>query len=134
VTKRQQKALQRYVNELCPMLGISDWNAVVQQEPPENSGHDGAHRSIPGTRTSTLRFGEKFFGFEPEYQREVVVHELLHCVFAPEQDQVRHVLPDYFKGPAGELFRDLWFQAHEYAIDTLAVAFGRRLPLPELPR
>jgi hypothetical protein len=135
MTKRQQKALQRYVDRLKPMLGLTDYEVMVEAAPPENPTHDGAHRSIPGTRCSSFRFTPKFFGFTPGYQREIVVHELLHCVFSPEQDQIRLMLPDHLTGKAGLVFRDMWFQAHEYAIDTIAVATGELFPLPpEFPR
>jgi len=133
VTKRRQQALQRYVNKLRPMLGLRDWEVVVKQEPPDNPSHDASHQSVMGCRLSLIRVADRFWTYTPEQQREVILHELLHCVFAPTQDQIRHILPSHLRGRGGEVFREMWFQSQEYAIDQLSVALGRHFPLPELP-
>lgn len=132
MTKRRQRALQRYVDSIRPMLGLSDWEVVVKSEPPDDPSHDASHQSVYGCKLSLLRVSDQFWAYKPDQQREVVVHELLHAVFAAPQDQVRNILPTHLRGRGGVVFRDMWFQAQEYAIDQLAVAIGRHFPLPEL--
>ena len=134
MTKRQYNGLQRYIDRLRPMLGLTDYEVVLKEDPPENAGNDADHKSIPACHTSVFRVSPRFFTFDPEYQREIIVHELLHCVHNQPQDQIRHVLPEYLDGNAGNVFVDLWFQSHEYAIDKLYVAISGFFPLPRLAR
>lgn len=133
MTVRQQKALQRYVDRVKAMLGLTDYEVVVKREPPANPGHTASHKSVPGVNFSVLRFADGFFDLAAGDQRETVVHELVHCIFAPGQDQVRHILPDHLRGRAGEVFVSFWFQSHEYSVDRLSAAIHSFFPLPELP-
>lgn len=133
MNKRQQKALQRYVDSLLPMLGLADWQVNVRSDRPCQDNHVATIWPVFGTRAANLRVGKDFFTSDPCYQREIVIHELLHCVFAVTQHQVEIVLPDHMETGA-KLFHDLWSQAHEYAIDGLAVAVAPRFPLPRFPQ
>lgn len=134
MTARQKKAAQRYVNTMRPLLGLPEWIVNISDKPVENESHVATIFPVWGTKVANLRLSSHFFEFTAEYQREIVVHELLHCVFAVPQHQVEMILTEYLKGKAGELFHDCWSHSMEYAIDGLAVAICPTLPLPVLPK
>lgn len=131
---KQRKALQGYVDEMRPLLGLAEWEVSVSDQPTVEEAHVATIYPVWGTRQANVRFSKTFFTHAPSFQRETVIHELLHCVFAQTQHQVEFILPQHASDEhVGALFHAMWDQAHEYAIDGLAVAIAPRFPLPSLP-
>lgn len=133
MTKRQQRSIMRYVHEVAPLLGIGrGWVFVVHRDPPANPDCIGHCACVFGQRVAHLRFSAEFLDCPPEDQRETILHELLHVVHAVTQDQVQHVLANHMPKEAHAVFADLFNHAHEYAVDSLAVAIAPLFPMPEL--
>lgn len=135
MTKRQHRALQSYVEVIQERLRLRDWEVFVTPEEPENEAHLASIFTHWARRVANVSFRADFFSLAPKYQRECVIHELLHCAFAHTQHHVEHVLPPLCKSaPAAQLYIETFFHAHEYSIDTLSVAIAPLCPLPEIPK
>jgi hypothetical protein len=136
MTKRQQKAVQRYVDSLLPKLGLTDWCVDVVQD----AGEDQAEGALAvchkhhARRDALIWFREDFCGLVPDFQRRVIVHELLHVVHAPEEQYVFTTLADHLPPKKHALISDTFRLLHEYAVDSLAVAIAPLFPLPRIPR
>lgn len=130
MSKRDCQRLQSYVNKIKAMLGLSEWEVVVNQEPCQE-GNVASISWLWGRKYATLNVAKTFVTEAPRgYIRSTVIHELFHCVHAVPQDQIDKVLKGVTKKDTHQTFRHAWWQAHEYAIDGLAEAIAPLFPLP----
>jgi hypothetical protein len=135
VNGRQQRKIQRYVEQLQPLLGLNDWVIEVEVERPSNEGWIAQCSDIAGRRRAYLRFGDIFFEdwYSNRERTATIIHELLHAVQAQERNAVQNVaLHDAIGAKAFEIFRASYHQANEYAVDTLACALAPLFPQFEL--
>ena len=134
MTRREQKALGAYVRWVADRIGLRDWHFNVIY------GHDEGEDTIAictptyGRRRAQLSFAEDFStAYTAEEQRNTVIHELLHCHLAPVQDQVRLDLLGPLSQSGYDLFYSAFRQNLEYAVDSIAAALAKDLPLIAWP-
>lgn len=133
MTPRDRLALGRYVRRVADLMGLRDWTLNIEQEPCDD---ENCAMCAPtyGQKRASLSFAPHFrHDDSAESQRQTIVHELLHCVFAAEQDHIRLSLLKHLGQSTYDVFNDAYRQMHEYAIDGLADAIAPHMPLIKWP-
>lgn len=127
---REQKQLQRYVEQIAGLMGLRDWEIEVERDAPR-AGDIAQSFTTYGQRFGQLRFVPGFMTKVPiRRQKSTVIHELLHFVHSQAQDQVRVVGAGVMSKRLHQHFTASWFHVHEYAVDGLAEALADLFPDP----
>lgn len=135
VTLEQRTAVGHYVAYLLGAMDLRDWVVRYRPDEPPTEGCDASIHPTYGQRDAVLLLGHDFFEKEPSRQREVLVHELVHCHAAGVQHHVDDErVVDLMGKPAYSMWRAGLTQFVENAVDGIAVAWARTLELPSLPR
>jgi hypothetical protein len=130
--KRDHKALLTYVRQVADALELRDWDFVIRDEPPPDGV--GARTYIPfGRKRAELLFPLDIRTLPREDVRHRVVHELIHSHLEPAASQIRCDLEDALGKTADIVFWAGYKRNAEYAIDALAVAFCKYVPLIDWP-
>jgi hypothetical protein len=129
VTAAEQETLGKYVRLIADRIGLRDWSLEVRPEPPNEVSALATCEPVFGRKLAVLRVCDRFRSLTAAEQREIVVHELLHCHLAAAADAVRldlpHVVPDH----TFQVFWSSYERAVEYAVDGLTAAVAPHLPL-----
>jgi hypothetical protein len=118
-----------WVRTCANTLGLSDWEIEVRREslPDDTLGRCFVPRARQSAR---ILIGDTFAEASREEQRATIVHELLHCHFAPLVEIVEESLPMLLGKPAYHSFETAHDLALERCLEAQAVAFANLLPLP----
>ncbi len=136
LTKRDRKYLGSYMRECADAMELRDWHLDLSHEGPEPH-HGNAYASaepIFGQRRAVFRFCSTFRELRPDEQRNIVVHELVHCHLASIQSMVEKDLEEPLGKAVDAMFFSAFQRSVEYATDALAAAIAKHLPLPEWPK
>lgn len=135
---------ERYVSEVKNLMGLRDWIIEVVVDPTPLMAHEMDDQYTAwiqptnGQRLAHLWLSADFFAGSPEQQRATVCHELIHCHQYPEEHLIKDELPRWLRESddvdLGYLFHRWWTEANEAAVDGIARAWARELPLPRWPR
>lgn len=127
----EPRTLPDWIEYVKPYFGLTDWtiNLSWTELPPNTFARI---NTAYGRREATILLGEEFLKSSPESQRETLVHELLHCHFAPLDEYVGDSLPPLLGKPAWTAWETAYDLFEERAIDALAVAVADMgtIPLP----
>jgi hypothetical protein len=113
-------------------LGLTDWGISIEwHELPDDTFAriDCAH----ARREATIALGEAYLKSSPESQRETLVHELLHCHFAPGNEYIDSILPATLGAQTYKTFAQAHVLFEERAIDAIAVAIADMGIIPTPP-
>lgn len=131
MTARQQKKIQKWVDQAKPLLGLKDWQIFVEVEPPTDPLWIGMCQDIAGRKLAFLRFGDTFFEdwYTARERTATLIHELLHCVKAQERNfAVNGPIAQAVDESAHRVFEAGYLQVHEYTVDSLACALAPLFP------
>lgn len=121
-----------YATELAGILNLGHWHIGISYEPAPDGCS--AQISIPnGRRRVAIRFAHDFDTFDPDRQRQTIVHELEHLRFH-NVDRLAEWAAERMKFDAGQLFAAAHLEALEFAIDEIAELLADQLPLPKARR
>jgi hypothetical protein len=123
--------LPSYINDLCEVLGLRDWEVIVK-DTPSDTNNLAQVEVIYGQRRAYLRFAKDFAEVAPHKQRDTVVHELLHCHLHNIWDTYNS-LSESMTNPIHELANKFIVRDIEFAVDAITGAWSRSLPLPPSP-
>lgn len=128
----RRKAVSEYVYSLARILRLADWEYEIPSEPCE----DGSCATIDcvfGQKRAVLHLAADFFTHDGPWQRQTLVHELVHCHLAQSRWLIYKAADEILsKAAAAALF--LGFDQNlEYATDGLADAIAPLVPLPVWP-
>lgn len=84
---------------------------------------------VYGRKIANISFAETFFLADPEEQRHVLLHELLHVRFWDSHALMESTLPEVMGVPAYKAFFAGLTLVDEHAIDALAKALEPLFPL-----
>lgn len=85
--------LWRRVNNIADLLGLGLWHLHIDER-PDASGEDDEYAKVRVEHyEARITFYKPYYEADELMQLRVIVHELLHCVFAP-LDQVIETLPN----------------------------------------
>jgi hypothetical protein len=129
VTEQQRRVLANYIRFAADELGLRDWFFFLNDNPPKEESQLARTEVWGDSKTAELWFSEMFFELGPRMQVEVVCHELVHW----HTDQVHRLMWSISSGhlsrEAHHVMRTAFDQRMEFAIDGIAQAFSRHLPL-----
>lgn len=128
MTAKQRRTLQRYVDQVKPLLGLSDWQVSVGDDPPESDGWLADCTTAHSRKWASVRFSPETLDLPTAIVTEIVIHELLHCTRAHTDDLVVFDLADSLDEQQMALLRPLWNRAMEYEVDQLARALTPLFP------
>jgi hypothetical protein len=133
VTKRDRKALCRYVRWVADVVELRDWTIVIAHDPPADDDIYAHVAPTDGRKIATVRFCAGFRDLEPDKQRMVVVHELVHLHLAPLQFQCEDDLHPLWGKAVDTVFFASFRRNIEYAVDGITHAIAKHMPLIEWP-
>ena len=117
-----------YMRDLADRLELRDWTVTCDRDyaqPPYGATAD----CIYGRKSVTVAVCAGFDDWPPERQRQTIVHELLHAHTARTSrllHEARDTIGKYWVGQLDTTIR----QDLEYAIDAIACALDKHMPLP----
>lgn len=111
-----------YVDQIVRLMGLSHWNIDISGEPAAPGNMADIYTPV-GRCCATLRFSDAYYEAAPHQRRQTVVHELLHCWFAPTAQCAQLTVPRTVYAAIGLHL--------EYGIDGLAEAIAGTMPLPD---
>lgn len=133
VTQDKWTALAGYIAELQTALLLGHWRITVAQDASDVDAWADISVNSQASFTADLRISHDFWRQEPDRQREVLIHELLHL-----NSHQHDAVVDNLEKPLGEIawavFSPQYEDATERAVDHLAKVLAQHLPLPVLPR
>ena len=134
MTKADRKELVRYVRWLANELGLRDWTINLHYADTDDEHSFAETRTTFGRKIGDISLCEDFRELDPKIQRHTLIHELLHCVFAQEQEFIRLDIKGHLGMPAWNIFFSAYQSMHEYAIDGVADSIERKFPVIQWPK
>ena len=133
MTEADWEALAIYVNRLRHMLNLDFWAIEIERERPEvESAYAATHIQSQGN-VAKLRICHDFRGFEPDLQRVVIIHELLHLYTDRLFSDMLDVIEDIGSSQTYQATRVVFRTQYERLTDALAYAIAPAHPLLEWP-
>jgi hypothetical protein len=127
----------RYVNRLKKSLKLTDWNIIVLAEPCASDSL-GEIDVVFGQQYAKMQLNKNFKKQKPEELRSTIIHELLHCHFAPITEAAQEILDPIKEDPGGTKIIRSTLNGLEYqqerVIDNIAEAIAPHFPLPDIPK
>lgn len=122
--------LEKYILRVASLMGLKDWDFLLREEPAEGRALAQVE-TIYGQKYANIWVGVDFWDRDPDTQRHVIVHELVHC----HQAVTTHMIAGSFLAEklgqsAYEVFASAYEQAAEYTTDAIATAIEPNIPLP----
>lgn len=115
---------RRYLRKLMNRLELRDWKLFVADHPAPPD-HDAHITWAFGQKVAVLEFGTSFADEEPEAQRQIICHELIHLHLAVITQMVEQDLKREMSPAAHDVFWQGWKRQMEYTVDGLATAFAK---------
>lgn len=133
-TDQEWQTLELYVRAIADALELRDWSIDVSRDAPSSEEFIASCSCAQSRKNASIYFSDVFRHVDPIEQRQTVVHELLH---AHHEVCWRMVQTDLLS-PLGQetygVFCDGYRRAMEYAVDAIAEALARHLPLIDWPQ
>lgn len=128
VLEDRNDLVQSYLREVASAICLADWVVLFRPESrPEDC--EGMVDIEDGQRAS-IALCPQFWGLPPEYQRQILVHELCHLYFdrlRGFKNQLRRVL----QGREFELLEEHLEDCEEHVTEMFARVIAPCLPLPK---
>ncbi|MHB0938995.1 MAG: hypothetical protein ACYC6A_21590 [Armatimonadota bacterium] len=132
------ETLGAYVRDIADRMGLTLWSILIETEPPSECGPpDDSEATIMATSNASyltlsaaLKFSDDFFDQPVDFQRIMVVHELVHLVTMPQRRAAESIEGSGCLGSREySLWRMHWQYADENVTDTLARIIAPSMPL-----
>lgn len=140
LTNPEFKELGSYMRWIANEMGLRDWYLRLMHVPPEETDGKRDRRAAArieitwGKKHADIYVCEDFKEFEPDRQRQFMVHELVHCHF----DHLDALTDNQLRDHLGEIYWQAWHPAYwlmfENSIDAIAQAWAEKLPLIDWPK
>lgn len=128
MTEHEYAVLVNYTRDCADSMGLKDWQFDLSHEPVKEPGKIAQVEVWGDSETATIWIGESFWKYGPRMQREVVVHELVHCHTDKFFRRAREVMRKTLGREAYEISLDSLEQQHELTVDGIAAAWARQMP------
>lgn len=131
LTKKQLDALQAWIDEAQPIMGLQGWKITAAAEPPGvDAEDDDAYAGtyvFDNADTARIHLGDAFWEETVDEQRTTLAHEMVHIIVNRRADFARDRM-------TRETDRATHRQLEEIAVENLARVIAPRLPLPKIPK
>ena len=129
MTDEQHAFWESYMRSLADRLGLRDWRFHFDDQACDDDSA-ASISCLYGRKSATVRLAREWETHSPEWQRQTLVHEALHCHAKGVQNAA-----DATIAPLGSVayavFSSVHEQAIEYMVDAIAEAIAPLMPLPE---
>lgn len=124
--------LREWLAVALPALNLGGWTVnIVEDASDVDAWADIDPHSQ--NHTADLRVAHDFWRQQPEKQRQILTHELVHLITC-RHDQVIESLAEPLGKIAWSVFEPQHDDAAERAVEALAIIIAPLLPLPEFPK
>jgi hypothetical protein len=124
-----RRSVERYCNAALPLMHLPHWRVRIASDIPADDSWADIEVST-NLWLATIRISDDFFRQEPELQRRIVAHELLHIHNAPLERLIES-LDGVLGSQAYEMLDHLWDAEGERIAEALSFVVAERLPLPK---
>jgi hypothetical protein len=131
LTERELRKIAKYIAVVANALGLRDWSLRLHDDEPDDKDAQASVATVYGRKIAHVNLGHGFSMLDPEEQRHVIVHELLHVLMDPTWTLVNQALPGQIGVSAWGVFEAAYRERMEHAVDAIAKALAPALPLPE---
>lgn len=133
MTREDLQALAAYVRAIADLLELRDWTILLRAAPIGDDDEAEARVNLVyGRKLASLEFSPGFRELEPERQRHVVCHELIHLHVNPVWELLGEGPTEVILGkPAFEVLARTAATRVELAVDGLAEAFANKVSPPD---
>lgn len=134
--RSRYQELERYVRARADELGLRDWSVELKFTPLDEDGDeaeaDGKCEVIYGRKHALIYLPRDFNERPRDDQRQLLIHELLHCHTDGVEVLIRsgHALAFYIGEAQVGLLRSAMHERVELAVDGIADAIAAKFPLP----
>lgn len=129
MTSAEWKALEAYITEVRARLKVFDWVVELQHDDPPDSNNEASTYILNDADEAHMRFNAHF----REWERAVVVHEVLHL----HLDRLHDLAEQALRGAAPATWQGLeenHRRSYERATERLAQAIAPFFPLIKWPK
>jgi hypothetical protein len=133
MVKQRVAKMNAYLRRAADCCGLRDWSVEMEDGSRELKDRDGdelyAEVTMSEDRTASVIFAEDFWGFPPDKQRSIVVHELCH----PHCRRLRTLGEDLAATapvPFRKILEAAIEDADEHATEWMAKLLAPNVPLP----
>jgi hypothetical protein len=127
-----RRSVERYCNAALPILRLPQWSVRITADIPADDSWADIEVST-NLWQATIRISDDFFRQEPELQRRIIAHELLHIHNAPLERMIES-LEGVLGSQAYEMLDHLWDAESERIAEALSFVVADLLPLPSFRR
>ena len=124
--------LEEWLIESQTLLYIGDWKVTVVRDASDVDAWADIDPHAQNL-TADLRVAHDFWRQEPEKQRLILTHELLHLVTC-RTDRVVENLEEALGKVAWAVYEPQYVNATERVVDHIAKVLAPNLPLPAFPK
>lgn len=126
--KSKKNDILDYVAYAKGELGLRDWTINIRFDIPKGDRRGGTNYSYFGRKVADLRFPKNFHKQGANEIRSTIVHELLHCHFAPLVNAADNYKRAFKLTKKTAEVHDLMFtQNMEYCVDAIATEWADNL-------
>lgn len=129
MTDQEFADIRTYIRSTADTLALKDWRIDVAPDP---SHHDASAEIVvnEGKKWATIYLCWNFRGLDPEMQRKVIIHELLHCHYAGLQHMIDVDAKKYMALSDNEhsILRVTFMRTLEYSVDGVADGIAWSFP------
>jgi hypothetical protein len=120
--------LARNVRRFANLMGLRDWTVVVAHEPPLIEDAIATCDMPPERRECELRFAADFDEQDPEEQRYVLTHELVHPLLRDLYTMQEETAQDAYGGMAYRVHMQHVRRVKEQTVDAITAALAPHMP------
>ena len=131
--------LEKYCRLVADVLGLVGFKITVEREAPNDEDAYACCGVVEGRSIVIIRFCENFHEVDPDDQREIVIHELLHGLY----NRMFYYAMNEYNHVASTAQDDMFIRGltdlYELATDKLAFSLSKaidkdRIPMIEWPK
>lgn len=127
-TAEQRLALGRYVRWVGDKLGLRDWRFELQYAPPPIAEALAMVSPVYGRKVASIWFCRDFAEHPIAEQRQIIVHELVHCIVDNVYSPMENTLPKLLGTAAWAILWEATRERSEFMVDQLADAIAPFMP------
>jgi len=124
--------LRAYVREMADRLELRDWTTFLHREVQTTGEYTASMSCTYGRKFVHIYIAESFFEMTLEAQRQTIAHELIHVHFYGWRWAFNN-LQKILSGTTFAIVENSIRDQEELAVDAMADAIARYLPLPTKP-
>ncbi len=131
MTSAQRRALGAYIREIADILGLVEWKLFLDAEQPQGTDGASGHCHVIFGHKAARIWVEDLTREPADWQRYVVVHELLHIPLQAPWWVWSRPVEDLVARPTFDAIATNAVTTWEDTVDHLARAIGPLLPHPD---